>query len=254
MSATDIMGPVPESVAILGLGPSLDAYADTVAKQLGARRAMFDEVWGMNSAIDAFNCDRGFHMDDVRVQEIRAAARPKSNIANMLGWLRTHPGPIYTSVPHPAYPGLVAYPLEQVMNACGQTEYFNSTGAYAVALAVALGVKRIYLFGIDYTLPNFHHAEQGRGCVEFYLGMHKARGGVIGLPEGTALMDGIATRAARLYGYDGMDIAFEAGGDEPLRLRFTPRALPSAEEIEARYDHSRSPNPLVRAAEDAAAA
>jgi hypothetical protein len=43
-------------------------------------------------------------MDDVRIQEIRAAARPESNIATMLGWMRKHPGPIYTSRLHPDYP------------------------------------------------------------------------------------------------------------------------------------------------------
>jgi hypothetical protein len=30
---------------------------------------------------------------------------PQSNIAAMLTWLRAHPGPVYTSVPHPDYPG-----------------------------------------------------------------------------------------------------------------------------------------------------
>lgn len=227
-----------ESVAILGLGPSLEAYAD-ITKRLGARRAMFDEVWGINSAIDVFNCDRGLHMDDVRVQEIRAAAKPRSNIAAMLPWLRKHPGPIYTSVPHPDYPGLVPYPLEDVMNSCGRVGYFNSTGAYAVALAVHLRVKKIYLFGIDYSFKASHSAEKGRGNVEFFLGMHRARGGVIGLPDGTTLMDGVATKQERLYGYDGMDVEFEGDEDEPLRVKFTPRDLPTAEEIEARYDHDK---------------
>lgn len=237
----------PESVAILGLGPSLEAYAD-ITKRQGARRAMFDEVWGINAAIDVFNCDRGLHMDDVRVQEIRAAARPKSNIAAMLPWLKKHPGPIYTSVPHPDYPGLVPYPLEAVLNSCGRTAYFNSTGAYAVALAVHMGVKKIYLFGIDYSFQGSHEAEKGRACVEFYLGIHKARGGIIGLPAGTTLMDGIATKQERLYGYDGMDLSFSGDDDQPLRVTFTPRDLPTADEIETRYDHGKPtvPEELLR--------
>lgn len=230
-------------VAILGLGPSLEAYAD-VTKRAGGRHVLFDEVWGINSAIDVFNCTRGFHMDDVRVQELRAAARPNSNIAAMLPWLRASAGPIYTSVPHQDYPGLVAYPLEDVMNSCGGVAYFNSTAAYAVALAVHERFGTITLFGIDFTLPNYHQAEAGRACVEFYLGMHKARGGTIGLPE-TSLMDGCATNEGRLYGYDGMDVAFDQSGKR-LRLGFTPRKLPTVEEIEARYDHSKHPNPLMR--------
>jgi hypothetical protein len=267
--------PVPDSVAILGLGPSLHEYLD-VATRLGSRRSMFDEVWGINQAVNVINCDRGFHMDDVRVQESRAIylagqeaeavkqlnepsaaglapdqidkltkqAIP-NNIGPMLTWLRTHPGPIYTSVPHSDYPGLIAYPLADVMNSCGRVAYFNSTAAYAVAFAVHLGVKKIYLFGCDFSYPNAHQSEQGRACVEFYLGIHKARGGVIGLPN-TSLMDGTATNGARLYGYDGMDVAFSEDETGPLRVEFTPRALPTAAEIEARYDHSQHPNPMVR--------
>jgi hypothetical protein len=69
----------------------------------------------------------------------------------MLEWMREHPGPIYTSRTHPDYPGLVEYPLEDVINELGFS-YFNSTAAYAVALRSS-GVKKISLFGIDYTYP-----------------------------------------------------------------------------------------------------
>lgn len=236
----------PRHVVILGLGPSLETYVD-VAKRLGARRAFADEVWAINAAADVVQCDRVFHMDDVRVQEARAAARPDSNIAAMLGWLKAHPGPIYTSYAHPDYPGLVAFPLAQVLTALGGTAYFNSTAAYAVAFAIYLGVEKITLFGIDFTYPNSHQAEQGRGCVEFYLGIAKARGIVIGLPDNTSLMDACATRAARLYGYDGFDVSIEPT-EAGLSVTMTPRALPDAGEVEARYDHSVHPNPLVRGA------
>lgn len=237
--------PVPNHVAILGMGPSLDAYVD-VAKRLGARRKLADEVWGINAVADIITCDRVFHMDDVRIQEIRAAARPESNIANMLGWLKAHPGPIYTSIPHPDYPGTVAFPLEEVINSCGFA-YFNSTAAYAVAFAVHIGVKQISCFGFDFTYPGAHDAEKGRACVEFHLGIAKARGIQIGLPETSSLMDACASLRDRVYGYDAVDLSFFGGGDEPITIGMTPvPVMPTAEEIEARYDHSRHPNPLVR--------
>lgn len=236
---------VPKRVAILGLGPSLEAYVD-VTKRLGGRHVLADEVWAINSLGDIVQCDRVFHMDDVRVQEIRAAAKPDSNIAEMLKWLKRHPGPIYTSIPHPEYPGTIAFPLAEVMHSCGGTAYFNSTAAYAVALAVHLGVEKLYLFGIDYTLPNAHEAEKGRACVEYYLGIGRARGMVIGLPNCTTLMDGVATQDERLYGFDGVRVEFE-DGPEGMRIpKFTSRPLPTAEEIETRYDHTKHPNPLVK--------
>ena len=239
------VGAAPDHVVILGLGPSLEAYVDIV-KRLGSRKAFADEVWGINAVADIIQCDRVFHMDDVEVQEIRSAARPESNIANMLGWLRTHPGPVYTSRVKDGYPGLVPYPLADVINSCGWA-YFNSTAAYAVAYAVHLGVKKIALFGIDFTYRDSHMAEKGRGCVEFHLGIAAARGIEIGLPPVTSLMDANAPSDERIYGYDAYEVAMAEQPDGVVTLDLKPKAtLPTADEIEARYDHSRHPNRLVK--------
>lgn len=233
----------PESVAILGLGPSLAQYVD-IAKRLGGRHKVADEIWGMNALGSVIQCDRIFHMDDVRIQQIRADKRPESNIAAMLSWIKKHPGPIYTSRPHPDYPGLVAYPLEDVINTCGY-DYFNSTAAYAVAYAIHLGVKKLSLWGCDFTYPKAHDAEKGRACVEFWLGMASERGIRIQLPTRTSLMDALHTRAERLYGYDTVDVAMQHDGQK-MRITYTEReTVATAEEIEARYDHDVHPSPLV---------
>jgi hypothetical protein len=236
--------PAPKHVAILGLGPSLESYVDHV-KRLGGRHRFCDEVWAINSLGDVLQCDRIFHMDDVRIQEIRAAARPESNIAVMLAWLKTHPGPVYTSFKHPDYPGLVEFPLEEVINALGYA-YFNNTAAYAAALAIHLGVEKISLFGCDYTYPNAHDAEKGRACLEFWLGMAAARGIRLAMPDRTSLMDTIEPEAFRLYGYDAVTVSIDKQADDKFaKVTFTPRVLPTAEEIEARYDHSKHPNRLM---------
>lgn len=238
------VGTVPRHVAILGLGPSLDAYVDMV-KRLGNRRNLADEVWGINALGDVLNCDRIFHMDDVRVQEARAAAKPDSNIAAMIGWMKKHPGPIYTSIPHPDYPGTVAYPLQDVINSCGMA-YFNSTCAYAVAYAVHIGVKEISLWGCDFTYPNAHQAEKGRACVEFHLGIAKARGIAIGFPIQSTIMDACAPVTERIYGYDMVHLSIEDDENGLSKVTMTPRdEIPTAAEIEDRYDHNKHPNNLV---------
>jgi len=81
---------IPESVAILGLGPSLSEFVD-VAKRLGGASALCNEVWGINALGDVIKCDRIFHMDDIRIQKIRAEKNPDGNIAKMVSWLKTHP-------------------------------------------------------------------------------------------------------------------------------------------------------------------
>ena len=229
-------------VTILGLGPSLEMYVDHV-KRLGGRKAFTDEVWGINALGDVIQCDRVFHMDDVRVQEKRAAAAPNSNISTMVRWLKDHPGPIYTSQKVEGYPGLVEFPLEDVINSTGYA-YFNSTAAYAVAYAVHLGVEEINLFGCDFTYQNAHHAEKGRACVEFWLGIAAARGIRIGLPENTSIMDTMDGHDAHFYGYDAVKVLLEKGTDRML-VKFEHCEIPDAEVFEDRYDHTKHPNPHV---------
>lgn len=236
-------------VAILAYGPSLHQYVD-LAKALGSRRAFADEVWGINAVASVLDCDRAFHMDDVRIQEIRAEAAPDSNVANMLAWLKTAKGPIYTSREHEDYPGLVAYPLERVLNATGGgVRYFNSTPAYAIALAIAEGIEAISLFGLDYTYANAHDAEKGRACVEFWLGVAYARGVDIRVSSVSSLMDSCEPDEVMLYGYGrfgSLTPKFEQRADGSLAVDLVENAeLPSADEIEAAYDHSRHPSPLV---------
>lgn len=240
---------VPDHVAIVGLGPSCREFFE-LTRRLGGVSGYCNEVWAINAIGDVLHSDRVFHMDDLRIQEARAVERPDSNIAVMVQWLKSHRGPVYTSVVRDGYPGLVAFPLQDVLNGRydtnGGAPYFNSTAAYAIAYAVHIGVKRISLFGMDYTLANAHQAEKGRACCEFWLGIAAARGIEITVPETSSLMDACEPDALRLYGYDCVNVTLrdsEAG----VEVLFEDREqIPSAAEIEARYDHKQHPNPLVR--------
>lgn len=232
----------PERVVILGCGPSLTSYLHN-ARCAGGRRGLCDEVWGVNMLGDVLRLDRLFHMDDVRVQEIRAAAAPDSNIAEMVRWLKTYEGTVYTSAAHPGYPCLVDYPLQEVLEDVGLA-YFNGTVPYAVAFAIHLGVKEITLYGCDFTYPDAHQAEKGRACLEFWLGYARARGIKVGASANSTLLDAREPPEARLYGYDAFTVTNELR-DGRLKLSFAPRALPTAEEVERRYDHGRHPNSMV---------
>lgn len=234
-------------IAILGLGPSLDQYTG-IAKRAGGRRAFCDETWGINAVGDVIACDRIFHMDDVRIQQIRADARPESNIANMLKWLKTHPGPIVTSRSHPDYPGLEEFPLAEVLTNFPMG-YFNSTAAYAVAYALHIGATKISLFGCDFTYSNADHAEKGRACVEFWLGMAAHMGIEIAIPKVSSLMDAYCTKAERFYGYDTVELNITRDDTGSISVEKTERAmLPTADEIEHEYDHNRHPNKISEAA------
>jgi len=231
-------------VSIVGLGPSSAVYVD-ICKRLGDRRKFSDQTWVINAFGAVLAHDLVFHMDDVRVQAIRAEAEPDSNIAAMLGWLKSHPGPVVTSRAHPDFPTLIEFPLEAVVNDFPQC-YFNSTAAYAVAYAIHKGATKLSLFGIDFTYPDAHDAEKGRACVEFWLGIAAARGIKLAMPKATSLMDALYPQAQRFYGYDCVDLAFTRENDRIVVGMTEKEALPSAAEIEAAYDHTGHPNGLMR--------
>lgn len=248
-------------IAIVGLGPSRAEYLK-IASGLGGRHKFCDETWVINALGDVFTHDRVFHMDDVRIQQIRADAAPESNIAAMLAWLKHHPGPIITSRAHPDYPGLVEFPLEDVLNE-HPFGYFNSTAAYAVAYAVYNQVAKLTIFGMDFTYPNAHDAEKGRACVEYWLGMAVGNGIELAVPQTTSLLDACHTLDERYYGYDTLQIKISgfrrtaARPDDRIVVTFTERPaeqLPSAEQIEAAYDHTAHPSPLMQAVEEPAPA
>jgi hypothetical protein len=231
-------------IVILGLGPSLASYVEHI-KSVGGRQAFCDEVWGINAVGGVIQCDKVFHMDDVRIQQIRAEARPESNIANMLVWMKSSPVQIMTSRLHPDYQALVELPIEEIINDL-TFDYFNNTAAWALAYAIHTNAAKVTLFGCDFTYPNAHDAEKGRGCLEFWLGYAAARGIKIGLPKTTTLMDAMYDRQDRLYGYDTRTVRFEDDDNGKLRVEFDEITdLPTADEIEAAYDHSKHPNGIV---------
>ena len=238
-ASTPAPRPVPKHVSIVGLGPSDAAYLDTV-KRLGGRKAYCDETWVINAHGQVLDADLVFHMDDVRVQEIRAKARPDTNIARMLDWLKTHPGPVVTSRAHPDYPGLVEFPLEDVLNKLGY-DYFNSTAAYAIAYAIFIGVDKLSLWGFDFSYENSHCAEKGRANVEYWIGVAMARGIKIAVPKISTLLDACVPEKQRLYGYDTVDVKIIEQPDQSVKVEMTERDeshIPTASEIEERYDHS----------------
>jgi SAM-dependent methyltransferase len=225
--------PIPESVAIVAMGMSAGTWL-RMSSQLGDRAKVVDEVWAINAMAGTIQHDRVFHMDDMRLQELRAEADPASGVAGMCRWLRRHAGPVYTSTAYPEFPGAVEYPLAEVMTSTGHS-YFNNTIAYAVAYAIHVGVRQIQLYGCDYTYPDSHKREKGRGCLEFWMGLASARGVNLVVAGDSTLMDA-NDPASHFYGYDGVKLDVSTNEDGFV-VRREPKPLPTVEEIERRYSH-----------------
>ena len=125
--------------------------------------------------------------------------------------LKTHKGPIYTCELDDRCPGLVEYPINEVMKA-GKSCYLNNTVAYAVAFAYMCKVGKLSLYGVDYSYKgNLHFAEQGRGCVEYWLAKLISQGCKVGLGASSGSTTPQETEEiGRLYGGDWMLIPYLA--------------------------------------------
>jgi len=230
-------------VSIVGLGPTSAAYVD-YCKRLGDRRRFCDETWVINGLGPILDHDLMFHMDDVRIQAIRAAADPGGTIAHMLEWMKTHHRPIVTSIAHRDFPALVEFPLEEVINEF-RYGYFNSTAAYAVAYAIHKNVSQISVWGMDFTYPDAHDAEKGRACVEYWLGVATQRGIHIAMPQQTSLMDSMYTHAQRFYGYDCVDLDFRLQDGRFSIAMKEKEDFPTDAAIEEAYRHDKHPNGMM---------
>ena len=115
------------AVAIVGLGNSW--YEFNIAKTHGVN---FDEVWAINAVGSVIFHDRLFMMDPAsRFLDTTDAAGQTDCMREMLV---KHKGPIYTCELDERCPGLVEYPVAEVV-ADTQSWYLNNTVAYAVAYA-----------------------------------------------------------------------------------------------------------------------
>jgi hypothetical protein len=237
----------PNHIAIVAFGHTSAFYLDA-AKKEGNRRRFADFVIAINAMGSVIQSDLVFHMDDVRLQERRAAADPEGHVAGLFEWLKTYQGRVMTARGHPDYPHLEEFPLEDLLNKFGGG-YINGTSAAALAYAIYLEPKEISLWGFDFTYPNAHKNEKGRACVEYWLGRAQERGIGIRLPPKTSLMDSYedsASDEAKIYGYDTMKVQIVF---DPAAKKFNvtktarpEKEWPSAADVESAYDHEKHPN------------
>jgi hypothetical protein len=166
----------------------------------GGRQALFDEVWAVNAMGGIIDCDKIFMMDGASYL-INDTKHTHDDCSGYEGWLRSAKVPIMTAFPEADIcPTAVQYPLQQVLEKVPYP-YLNNTVAYATAYAVAEGYNEISFFGCDFTYPDKHAAESGRGCVEFLIGIAVGRGVKINVADSSSLLDSCAED--KFYGYNG---------------------------------------------------
>jgi hypothetical protein len=215
----------PYVVAIVGAGPSRNDYIEQCIKHCGRHRVA-DETWAINTMAGIIEHDRAIIMDALPYFAKTARQSPAHD--GYRDWLHRHPGPIYTQRHYEGFPGSVAYPLEAVINTLG-CAYFNTTVAYAIGLAIHIGVRHLKLYGMDFTYAdNRGFAEAGRACVEYWLRDAAWRKIKVDIAPSSTLMDQCNGRA--LYGYSTAPL-IDQGADGKLRVTHPtpPGAMPGGQ-------------------------
>lgn len=194
-------GRVPERVALIAAGPSKTEWVDLMAAA-AIEGPLVDEVWGINAVGRGVRVDLTFMMDDY--------AAFKGHNPSLTSWYETAPHPIITSQARKECPSAVAYPLADVLALPAARDYFNHTVPYAIAYAVALGVKELLIFGADYisnASPYVTGYERTGGaaryiaCTSYWIGYASASGmDVIACPSGP-LLDADVPQGQKFYGY-----------------------------------------------------
>ena len=187
------------NVAIVAMGLSqIDFHLSQ------AHSIKFDEVWAINAMIGVLpDIDRAFILDPMsRFLDTENAGDMTSMMREKLP--KTH-FPIYTCELDERVPSAVEYPLEKIVESLG-CSYFNNTVAYAIAFALWAKVKKLSVFGVDFTYKsNMHFAEAGRSCVEFWLSKCIDSGMEVSIAPRSSLIDTDVEIKEKLYGYHRLD-------------------------------------------------
>ena len=206
-----------KNIAIVGMGKSWFDY--NMAKSHGAE---FDEVWAINAVSDVIFHDRVFMMDPA--SRFLDSDDAGGQTDSMIRVLKNHTGPIYTCELDERCPGLVEYPIDEILQEYG-CHYFNNTVAYAIAFALYNKVKHIQLFGIDFGYKNnLYFAEAGRACTEFWLSKCMSDGMKVEVAQSSYLLDAAVPAEEKLYGYHRLKDPMLVMSDEDGNLKSMKRS------------------------------
>lgn len=184
----------PKSAALVCMGPSVVDYLTATLTQ-EFKRDWVDEVWVINMAVNSFRADLVFWLDDLIQQ--------KNFRAPLIEALASYNVPVITSK---SYPDLVPlsydYPIEPIARMGTEIlgkPYLNNGVAMAIAYGIHIGLKRLVIYGADFSYPNRDFAESGRGCTETWVTIAGMKGMEVALCPGTSLMDTVKDHG--IYGY-----------------------------------------------------
>jgi hypothetical protein len=169
-----------KGVSIVGLSPG--------SRDMAFRGPQGLEMWSVNTGHACFSQEqlkgftRWFQLHPRLEFESNNRDRPEH-----LQWLRGCGIPVYMEQEWPDIHTSIRYPRQEIVQKLG-IDYFTSSIAYMIALAVYEGFEEIHLYGVD--MPSETEYYHERPCVEFWLGYAHRQGIRVMLPEDCPLLKG----------------------------------------------------------------
>ena len=268
-------GKTPAIVDIVACGPTLRSY-NAMRFDYSPIAPDPDEVWTLNKALRTVKADLIFIMDDL-VGEYGKSDRYRSDIDNLeipviTSIIDSEVMNIYPNITNPVNRLLPKYPLNQVVNHVGlrvlhsrgpsisvdavkhagdiAAYYLHNSIPYMLAYALFIGVKRVQLFGADYTFPGMAAREDDRANTEYWVGLLRAFGVEVFVTHDTTLLS--MNKQPWLYGYGARPPAREAPGIDCVRNeadRLWPGAIDDTGEL--RSSEEETPDQTVTLQSDA---
>jgi hypothetical protein len=191
---TKVMMPFPlEAVTILGLGESAHDWVNFTHETFD--RPPDHQIWTINAGVGLFYHDMCF---DMHTEEYLALVNHEP--ANRRReWMKKHDRPIVMAKAVADIPTSFTYPLKHVSGMLNST-YFLTGPAYIFAFALACGVKRMRIYGMDFTNDEGDY-HPGRACAEFWLGQAVGRGVKVEITSNTDLLGARERKKGTLYGF-----------------------------------------------------
>ena len=203
----------PRSVALVCMGPSVvDFISETFTQTFTP--AFADEIWAINMAANGVWHDVCFWLDDIAEEN---KIRP-----GLFAAMRRRGRPVITATSYPdIVPTSYPYPAQEIISLGWPVfgrPYLNNGVAMAVAYALWKGVRRLKIYGADFTYPDRAYGEMGRACIESWIVFASHQGMEVVLATHSSLFDTVDLAPAPPE-YVPQDTSGRVMSDGEIRLR-----------------------------------
>ena len=156
-------------VAVVGLHPELHKLAPWDDPEW--------EKWGLP-------WDKGYWPKYSRLFEMHDISLARTRWTDYVGFLSEVGVPLYMQEAYPEVHGAKRYPVEAVSESI-HGDYFNSSIAYIVALAIHEGADEIGIYGVD--MAAIDEFDYQRPNLEYLIGVARGKGIKVHIPEESSI-------------------------------------------------------------------